>query len=62
MTQLTTATLKPAPGLVVRDPDTREPLRADGEPKPITTYWARRLVDGDVQLVPVEPASTPHQA
>jgi hypothetical protein len=62
LTQPITATLKPAPGLVVRDPDTREPLRADGEPKLLTTYWSRRLVDGDVHLVPIEPASTPLQA
>jgi hypothetical protein len=50
-----TATLKPAPGLVVRDPTTRQPLAEQGEPKPLDTYWCRRLFDGDVHQVP-EPA------
>lgn len=51
---MTTATLKPAPHLQVRDPVTRQPLAADGERKPLDTYWCRRLADGDVLLVPDE--------
>lgn len=48
----TTLTLKPAAiGLVVRDPVTRLPLAADGEDKPIDTYWCRRLAAGDVVAV-----------
>ncbi|WP_231512060.1 DUF2635 domain-containing protein [Paucibacter sp. KBW04] len=44
------------PGLVVRDPITREPLIADGEVKPMSTYWTRRQADGDVLVAPIEPA------
>lgn len=41
--------LKPArPDLVVRDPQTHQPLPADGDLKPLDTYWQRRLIDGDV--------------
>ena len=47
-----TATIKPASDdLVVRDPITRLPLLAEGEAKPLDTYWCRRLVDGDVVVV-----------
>lgn len=53
-----TQTLMPAsPGLVVRDPITRQPLAAAGEPKPLDTYWARRLRDGDVRVQ--QPAALP---
>ena len=59
----TSATLKPAAAsLVVRDPVTRLPLAAEGEAKPLDTYWSRRLVDGDVVIVeqpPPPPASKP---
>lgn len=40
--------LKPAPGVTVRDPETLQPLAEKGERKPRTTYWLRRLKDGDV--------------
>jgi len=40
--------LIPRDGLTVRDPKTREPLRAEGERKPRSSYWLRRLKDGDV--------------
>lgn len=40
--------LKPKPGLLVKDPVTGKPLTEDGETKPATTYWLRRLCDGDV--------------
>jgi hypothetical protein len=40
--------VKPAPGLIVRDPETREPLPPHGDWVPRTTYWLRRLRDGDV--------------
>lgn len=53
-----TATLRPAAGLVVRDPDTRQPLADQGESKPLDTYWSRRLVDGDVHLVPATTSTT----
>ena len=49
-----TAILKPADGGTVRDPDTFEKLPAEGAEKPLTSYWLRRLDQGDVILV--EPA------
>ena len=59
----TSATLKPATAtLVVRDPVTRLPLPAEGEAKPLDTYWSRRLVDGDVVIVeqpPIKAAGKP---
>ena len=42
--------LKPAPGLIVLDPVTGKALDADGEAKPDTTYWRRRLRDMDVTV------------
>lgn len=48
--------LKPAhPDLVVRDPVTLQPLPAEGDLKPLDTYWQRRLIDGDV--VEADPAA-----
>lgn len=40
--------LIPKPGLVVRDPDTAQPLPSEGAEKPKTGYWFRRLMEGDV--------------
>lgn len=41
--------IKPANKTVkVLDPVTRQPLKAAGETKPRTTYWMRRLKDGDI--------------
>ena len=39
--------LRPSPGLKVKDPVTGTPLKAEGELKPATTYWLRRVKDGD---------------
>jgi hypothetical protein len=39
--------LKSAPGRIVRDPYTLKKLADDGEWKPRTTYWERRLFFGD---------------
>lgn len=44
-----TATLVPREGLIVRDPTTGKALDAAGEKKPLSSYWRRRLSDGDVQ-------------
>lgn len=55
--------LKPAAGLIVRDPETGKPLSPDGETKPDTTYWRRRLRDGDVAPAAAEkrpPAPKPN--
>lgn len=43
-----TMKVKPAEGLLVRDPVTREALPAKGGTVPRNAYWLRRLRDGDV--------------
>lgn len=46
--------IKPVPGVVVRDPDTLEPLPEKGDKKPRNSFWLRRLKDGDVvEIMPV---------
>ncbi len=40
--------LRPAPGRVVRDPDLKDFLPEAGREVPDTSYWHRRLRDGDV--------------
>lgn len=40
--------VKPAPGLVIRDPDLLDLLPEDGREVPNTEYWNRRWRDGDV--------------
>lgn len=45
--------LKPAvPGAIVRDQHSFAPLKPEGEWKPLSSYWARRIRDLDV--IPVE--------
>lgn len=39
--------VKPIAGLIVLDPVTLRPLRPEGEWKPLTNYWVRRLRDND---------------
>jgi hypothetical protein len=47
------------PGAVIRDPRTRRRLPAAGGRVPDSTFWRRRLISGDVELVPetVAPSS-----
>lgn len=40
--------IKPAPGLKVRDPVTKQFIGDDHEVDPTDHYWHRRLRDGDV--------------
>jgi hypothetical protein len=40
----------PAQGRTVRDPQTMEILPPEGDTVPKSTYWLRRLQDGDVIL------------
>lgn len=53
--------IKPtAEKLLVKDPITREPLKAAGEEKPRTAYWLRRIKDKSVvqlKSLPKAPAS-----
>lgn len=46
-----TKKIKPANGLIVRDPISAQILPADGQEKEITNYWARRILAGDVVVV-----------
>lgn len=47
--------LVPKPGLRVLDPDTLIRLPAEGAPVVMTSYWYRRIADGDVTVQ--EPAA-----
>ena len=50
--------LKPKiPGQVIRDPDTRRPLPDEGADVQVSSFWMRRLRDGDV--VEIEPTAEP---
>lgn len=40
--------VKPAPGLVIRDPDLLDLLPPEGREVPDAPYWQRRLADRDV--------------
>ena len=51
--------IKPAPGRKVRDPQSGEHLSEAGEEKPRTSYWLRRIKDGDVQEAAKPKAATP---
>ena len=42
--------VKPAAGLKVRDPDLKDLLPEEGRNVPDSTYWRRRLRDGDVLI------------
>lgn len=49
MTQ--TLFIRPASGLKVRDPITKQHLREEGESKPRTNYWLRRVRAGEVVVI-----------
>lgn len=49
--------LYPRALLFVRDPGARDHLPADGREVTLTSYWHRRLLDGDVTDTP--PATMP---
>lgn len=48
--------IKPASGAKVRDPVTKQHLSADGENKPRSNYWLRRIASGEV-VKSVQPAA-----
>jgi len=55
--------LKPGrPGLIVRDPRTLKPLAEDGEEKPKTNYWLRRIRCGDAIVAAAMKTSAPKQS
>lgn len=43
--------LKPSAGAKVRDPITKQHLKAEGESKPRSNYWVRRVASGEVVIV-----------
>ncbi len=45
--------LIPRPGYIVRDPETKKPLPADGIEVERSSYWVRRIQAGDVSVVVV---------
>jgi hypothetical protein len=51
--------VKPAPGLIVRDPLHMTPIPADGREVPDINYWFQRLRDGDLvpATAPAEPVA-----
>lgn len=52
--------LKPAPGILVPDPDRGDTLPAEGREVLPTQYWQRRVNDGDaVVAAPAAVVSTP---
>lgn len=44
---------------LVRDPNDGTPLPAGGRDLPLTTFWRRRLRDGDVEIVAANDTSVP---
>ncbi|MCJ8322787.1 MAG: DUF2635 domain-containing protein [Rhizobiales bacterium] len=40
--------IKPCAGRAVRDPETSQLLHENGQNKPDTPYWQKRLIAGDV--------------
>lgn len=53
--------VKPAPGLVVRDPDSKTALPPEGREVELSAYWTRRLRAGDVvEVAPPAPELAPH--
>lgn len=52
--------LKPKEGLTIRKPDGSK-LAAEGERVPRTSFWLKRLADGDVLPVEEAPAAQANQ-
>ena len=48
MSYPTTMTVRPAVGLNIRDPETGNYLPESGQIVPRSSFWLRRLKDGDV--------------
>lgn len=55
---MNTVILKPAAGLRVRLPDGSGHLAATGEAVLMSTYWRRRIKDGDVEIIHTEATVT----
>lgn len=57
-----TIAVRPAKGLIVRDPGTGKALPATGAQVPKTAYWLRRLRDGDVVDTAAEKPEPEHKS
>lgn len=55
---MSTMTLYPVPGRLVRHPETGEPVPAFGVTVPRSTYWLRRLREGDLTACPASGRTT----
>ena len=53
--------LIPAPGRIVRDPATKQPLPETGRDVALTSFWLRRIASGDV-LLATPPTTPPSKA
>lgn len=51
--------VKPAAGRKVRDPKTMQYISDDGAEVPESTFWLRRLRDGDVVTAEIAPVADP---
>lgn len=43
--------LKPKEGLIILNPLTKLNLKVEGDLVDMNTYWRRRILDGDVEIV-----------
>ena len=50
--------LVPRAGYIVRDPETKKPLPAEGMEVERSSYWVRRIQAGDVSVLPVSKPKT----
>lgn len=51
--------VKPKDGLKIRIPGSKLLLKPEGQAVPDSTFWRRRLADGDVELVKPEASAKP---
>lgn len=59
MKQPRTIYVRPAPGMRVRDPHTKQVLPEEGATKPRDSYWERRVLFGDCLEGPAETPAPP---
>jgi hypothetical protein len=46
-----TVKLKPKSGIKLKNPETRLELSAEGEDVVLSTFWRRRIMEGDVEII-----------
>mgnify|MGYP000288622390 CR=1 FL=1 len=51
--------IKPKPGLVVRDPATGQPLPDTATPVVWSSYWRRREREGSIEVIQKPPRQAP---